>query len=748
MRRLADEPWPAGPGAAPDAAPPAGLVAALERRLEAEGERRFLFAPALIGCGILVFFALRHDPAPEAVALGALASGLLALKLVPGSLARHAAAMLCLVLLGMLAATVRTGLVDAPVFAGEPRVREVSGLVERIERDPASGDRVTLAVRSIAGVAPDAAPRRVTFRSRVREASYEIGDTVAVRAVLMPPPDAARPGGFDFARQAFFAGIGARGYAVSAPVAVDAPPSGLLTRLAIGVERVREAIGGRIRAAMSPEAGAIATALVTGQRSGIGEETQDALRAAGLAHILAISGLHMMLVVGAIFSAVRYGAALVPEIALTRPVKKWAAAAALVGGTAYLLISGMSVATQRAYIMALVVLLAVLADRPAITMRNVALAALAILLLRPEAVVSAGFQMSFAATIALVAAYEALRRRPGREARGERPRRRGGTVGRYVLGLLLTSFVAGAATGPFAAYHFHRVATYGLLGNLLAMPIFGMVVMPAGLAGVLLMPLGLEGPFLWVMGQGIEAILKISRWVAGLEGATGIVPAVGPQSLAAVAFGALWLALWRTGWRWLGAGAIAIGVAMAALAEAPDAYVDRSGRLVALREAHGVTTVGGRGAAYEREQWLLSWGMRTDHPVRSAPCDDLACHDKDGAIRTSRVAHSAAFAEDCALADLVLAAPAAPAWCGERALVLDGETLEKAGAVAIYRAAGEPLALRIETASGRTGARPWNWRWRAHGPPGVPARWERRPRGRAPEEAAHPSAAVGALGGN
>lgn len=561
----------------------------------------------------------------------------------------------------------------------------------------------------------------------MRGAVHEPETTVRVRAVLLPPPDAARPGGFDYSRQAFFMGIGGTGYAVARPERLDAPAPGLTARLAARVERLRDTIGRRIREAMGPEAGGLATALVTGQRGHIPEETEETLRAAGLAHILAISGLHMMLVVGAIFAGIRYGAALVPEVALTRPVKKWAAAAALLGGTAYLVLSGASIATQRAWVMATVLLVAVLADRPAITMRNVAIAAFLIILMRPEAVVSAGFQMSFAATVALVAAYEGLRLRRG----GEETRRSTGSrtvlgyIAVYVGGLLLTSLVAGAATAPFAAYHFHRIATYGLLGNLLAMPVFSLVVMPMGLFAVLAMPFGLEAPFLAVMEVAIRAILAAAGAVAGLDGAVRHVPAFHAGALAAMTLGAAWLAVWRTGWRWLGGAALAAGIGLATLPTAPDAVVSRSGRDAALNEGGRVTLVGRRGSDYEREHWLAAWGLPPDAGTGRAACDGLACYHAGGPMTVSIVSEADAFAEDCDLATVLVAQTAPPAWCGERALVIGPGALERGGAVSIRLREGPSgrRELRLDTASGATGPRPWNWRWRRHGPPDLPESW-------------------------
>jgi competence protein ComEC len=406
---------------------------------------------------------------------------------------------------------------------------------------------------------------------------------VRLAAVLLPPPDATHPGGFDYARQVWFERIGAVGFAVSAPELLPPPAEPSLgVRLAMSVELVRAVVAERIESRIAGEAGGIAAALVTGYRGGIPDDAQEALRVAGLAHILAISGLHMMLVVGTLFWGVRALLALSPGLALTRPIKKWAAAVALVGGAAYLVLSGGAIATQRAFIMAAIMMVAILVDRPAITLRNIAIAAMVVLVLTPEALLSASFQMSFAATIALVAGYEALRER-------RTPQRwRAGLVAmlrrhvwQYVFALVMTALIAGFATAPYAAFHFNRVAVYGLIGNVGAMPLVGTLIMPPGLIAMCLMPFGLDGPFLWLMGQGIDMVLAVARAVAGLEGAVAVTPAFSLWSLGLMTLGGLWLALWRGRWRCWGLAGLAAGFLLAPLAPQSDLYISRDAGMVA-----------------------------------------------------------------------------------------------------------------------------------------------------------------------
>jgi ComEC/Rec2-related protein len=264
---------------------------------------------------------------------------------------------------------------------------------------------------------------------------------------------------------------------------------------ALWLTRLRLAIAEGIRARLPGETGGFVAAILTGDRSGVGRETTEALRQSNLAHLLAISGLHMGLLTAVVYGALRAAMALFPLLALHLPIRKLAAGGALAAATFYLMLSGGNVATQRAFVMAAVMLGAILLDRRALSLRSVALAAILILLWRPEALLSPGFQMSFAATVALVAVFQTLRKRRARMMAARRPwaeRRRlpGWLTG--LGGIALCSLVAGLATAPVAAAHFHRMAEYGLLANLLSMPLMGTVVMPGAVIAAALWPVGLR----------------------------------------------------------------------------------------------------------------------------------------------------------------------------------------------------------------------------------------------------------------
>ncbi|MHC2737622.1 ComEC/Rec2-related protein [Bradyrhizobium liaoningense] len=402
-------------------------------------------------------------------------------------------------------------------------IRERTDLVLRVsameaQRSDVKLDRVRLSVRK--GTAP------------------EVGSFVQLKARLLPPISPVRPGSYDFSRDMFFQGIGASGFVMGAITAAPPPDAvGSRLRYAAFMQGLRDAIDARIRATLEGDNRAIATALLTGRRDAITAPVNDAMFVSGLGHVLSISGYHMAVVAGVVFFAVRALLALIPGLAAGFAIKKWSAAAALVAAAFYLLLSGAEVATQRSFFMTAVVLIAVMVDRRAITFRTLAVAALIVLAVAPEALVHPSFQMSFAATLGLVALVQIgmpnLLASPDHSATA----RIALWGGREIAMLFLASLIAGLATTPYAAFHFHRVTPYGVLANLGAMPVVSALVMPAGLLGLLAAPFGLDGAFWWLMGIGIEWMVAVSRWVAALPGAVGRIPAFGIAPLIAASLG-------------------------------------------------------------------------------------------------------------------------------------------------------------------------------------------------------------------
>ncbi|SMF69931.1 competence protein ComEC [Tistlia consotensis] len=682
-----------------------------------------LWLPVLLGAGIALYFALPLEPPRW---LAPLVVGLLGLPLLllwrrawigPLLLAALAAA------LGFQLAQLRSLAVAAPVLQQELGPVRLQATVERVERD-GEGRRLWLGEARIGRLPGAATPERLRVSLRGLEPEVGPGDRIALLAILRPPPGPATPGAYDFARRAWFLRLGAVGFALGklerlAPAAGGEP--GLGARLTRWRDGLRQAIAERALAVLPDRRGAVAAALTVGERGAISEPDLAALRNSGLAHLLAISGLHLGLAAGAVFFALRAGLAAVPALALTRPIKKWAAAAALAAAFGYLQLAGASVTAQRAFVMVGLVLLAVLLDRTALTLRLVAWAAAAVLLLAPESLVSASFQLSFAAVVALVAAWE-LWRGWRERGRGLRALARGESLWLrplgYLAALAFTSLIAGLATAPFAAYHFNRLALYGLVANLLAVPVAAFLVMPAALLALLAMPVGLDAPFLWLLGEGIRAILWVAGMVAGWPSAVALVPAMPGWGLAAVALGGLWLCLWKPpALRLLGLPLLLLGLASPWTRRPPDLLVAEDGRLVAVRGAGGgLALSSGRRARFVAEQWLrraaLDEGLDWPDAGASVPdwlrCDGYGCLYETRWGRIALPEDAMALLEDCRAARVIVTTLSVPRACGQGPpapqLIVDRWRLWREGGQAIRLSAA---GISVETTREARGERPW-----------------------------------------
>jgi competence protein ComEC len=694
----------------------------LAQAIEEERSRWFNWLPVVLGAGIGFYFLLPWEP-PLSAALGvfvaAAASRLINLGGGPALFCSVLAALSA----GFTLAKLRSEWVAAPLLEKSYRAVEVRGRVEQIELRPGRGERITLRLDRLGDLQSAELPRRARIRTLAVTPGLLPGDTIEFKARLAPPAEPVLPGGFNFARAAWFQEIGAVGFALQPPrvVTEEAHASRSISWRA-RVERLRQTISSRVRQVLPGETGAIAVALITGERGGVSEDTSDAFRNSGLFHILSISGLHMVVMAGAVFYAVRLILALFPPIALRYPIKKWGAAGALIAASLYLLVSGAAFATQRSYLMITIMFFAILIDRSAIAMRNVALAALVILALFPESLLDAGFQMSFAAVIGLVAVYEWMRDRLSFQT-GEkssifiRPLF-------FFGGILLTTLVAGVAVAPFAAYHFHTSQQFALIANLFAIPICNFVVMPAALLTFVLMPLGLEAAPLAIMGQGIEVVMRCAYWAASLPGAVVHVAQIPFLSFLLIAGGGLWLALWHGRWRFAGIAISAIGMASAPLLYSPpDVLIGRGGELVAVRGENGqLAAIAPRASDFELSRWLEQDGDgRSPSAAKSSKsfrCDHVGCHIRTRAGILAVSKHPASLDDDCGAAAILIAAYYVPQGCHGPRAILDDKQLKAGGTHALRLA--EDGSIELVTVLAEHGERPWVRKPRFGTKPGVP----------------------------
>ena len=571
-------------------------VSYLLNALVAQRGHLFPWLPVLFGAGIGLFFLLRVEPGSAAlVSLGLVAAGLVAAARWAGPRISLLFVAAFLVVAGFLAAEFRSYSVAAPQL-GFRYYGPIEGRVISIDRSQSDKLRLTLDQVRLAGMRPGTTPWRVRVSLHGDQSGFAAapGMTVMLTGHLSAPQGPVEPGGFDFRRMAWFRGLGAVGYTRTPVLALENPAGGSLW-----LYRKRMQISAALQAAIPGDPGAFAAAILTGDRSAMDRSTLVALRASNLAHLLAISGLHMGLLTGFVFAMVRFGLALIPWVALRWPVRKIAAVLALAAGAAYLAMSGGNVATERAFVMVAVMLVAVLLGRRAITLRAVALAALIVLIRRPEALTGPGFQMSFAATTALVAVFGAMRGWTGWSL----PK-----ILRPVAAVAISSAVAGAATAPFAAAHFNQISHYGLLANLLSVPVMGTVVIPAAVLSALLYPFGLASAGLAIMHAGIRWILMVAEWVSGLDGAVSYVSEPSALVLPILSIGALWLILWQGRARWAGPFVVIGAFVIWGVSARPPLLISQNGGLIGLMGAQGRALSKPRGAGFAARSWLENDG--------------------------------------------------------------------------------------------------------------------------------------------
>ena len=653
--------------------------AALSRLIEAEidARRPFLWLAPLAILGVLLYFAAEREPALWAgPSLVIVSTGFLIAKRPDHRGLRAVLLTVAAIGLGFSSGTLRTWLKAAPILS-ETRIGPFEAVIETIDAS-ATGARLQLRLKRFRGQT-DQVPMRIraTLAGPVHLAP---GDRIGGMIRLQPPPFPARPGGYDFARDAYFARIGAVGSIlgrVSTLSRMESLPMAL--EFTTRVDQARIALSERIHASIGGQSGAVAAALFTGKRGYITDQTNDELRAAGIYHVVSISGLHMVLIAGLVYTIIRSFLTAVPGLALRRPIKSWAAAVAMAFACAYDVFAGSEVATERSLIMILILFGAILVGRQALSMRNLALAALVIVVLEPESVLGPSFQMSFAAVAALVAAFERgpgapraplVKGRPPSEAP---PPSLFGRISGWLLNhartVALTTFVCEAATSSFSAFHFQRIQPLGIIGNALTIPLVEGLAMPIGCLGVLAMPFGLDGPLWRLMGVFVGIMLRVSALVASIPFATHALPAISLASVLYLAFGLVWLVLWSTPLRLAGVVPLLVGLGLAIGGSRADIVIARSGDGLAARGGDGRLAVMGKGtSAFVVGQWLAADGdmrLPADPSLRGgALCNGTGCVFRltDGAPLYLSYAE-VDLKEDCAAAKVLVTPLAAPEPC-------------------------------------------------------------------------------------
>ncbi len=683
---------------------------------EVEERRLSLWIAVAAIAGVSLYFAADREPPLWFSTSIAAASAVFAYALRYRVFAFAALISLAALSAGFCSAGWRTARVATPML-DHIRIVKFKGYVEEVDLRPI-GARMVVSVDDPGDMPRSIAPRRV--RVTMREApEAAAGDYVELTARLLPPSHAVLPGGYDFARDAFFSGVGAvgstLGEVVKTPASGKAPMG---VRFYAAIDHLRNALALRVNAIIGSDEGAIAAAMVTGKRDFLSDNAKDLIREAGIFHIITISGLQMTLVAGIFFWTARRLLALSPTLALHYPIKKWAAVIAMVGAIAYDLCTGSRVGTERALFMTLIVLGAVIVDRRALTMRNLALAVLTVVALEPEAVLGVSFQLSFAAVGALIAVLEARLDRLEPEddpfAATKPALIKGGLLVHLIekpLALIVATCFATSATASFMAYHFHDLSPYVLIGNPLTLTIIEFFAVPGALIGTALYPLGLDAPVWLYVGLGIKFILWAARHIAEAPGSTLHLRAFAPFALPFLSLAVASVLIWRS-WimRATAIPFLIVGLYGAANGPRYDVIVSPDGGQAAIRDADGaLTVIGKRFNAYAASQWLAADGDGRDAEKARAtdqPCDRLGC---TGALAQGLslavIEDRLAFDEDCQRALVILTRLTAPPGC-KATLLLDERRLAWTGAVGLTIDESGQVAMTADRSPDQD--RPWS----------------------------------------
>ena len=565
--------------------------------------RWFLWWPVGLGLGISLYFCLSFEPSLFIVLL------LFSISLsgaIGSFIYRHeypVPYLLSMIILsfntGFTSAKIRTDWLGTPFLLTKLDPVEIEGRIVDIEEQP-KRRRFTLDHPSLSeDIVPLHKVRLTMALSKPLEAT--IGDHVTVTATLLPLSDPVSLDGYNFRRQAYFLGIGATGR-VKGPIQITKHKDKILW-----LSKKRLHLTTTIRQHLPGPAGQIAAALITGDRSGIPPPIRQAFADAGLAHILAISGLHLTLVAGLIFLIFRRGLALFPYLAENYPIKKWSAVLVIFSTFTYLSISGFGIPGQRAFVMISIVMLGILLDRNALSMRLVAIAATLILLIRPESLLSASFQLSFAAVTGLIASYEG----------GWKPLRHwsleGGTFRKlipYAAGLIATTLIATLATTPYTLAIFNRITLQTILGNFIAIPLTTLLIMPAATLSVFTLPFGGFAPVFQILSFGLEKLIEIAQMVSTWPGAAILIPTPPSAFVALITFGGLWICIWRNSWRWGGLIPCVVGCISLVFQNSATIYAAGDGSIIAYRSKDTLYVSNLKRGSFFADQWMKELGLK------------------------------------------------------------------------------------------------------------------------------------------
>ena len=526
------------------------------------------FVPVGIGVGVGIYFSLSNEPL---FSLNICTVILLLLLTIFCKSHRWACGILLTISIGFFAGQLRTKTVNTFMLSHKfDKPINISATVETCEKTEKG---MTFIVNDVHRQSkyPSSINKinklHLTWRGKkalASEKDYQPGDKVSFCVVLSPLTSRAFPQGYDFKKQFYFKGIGARGFITKEPKILERCKQ---TSFQVFIERLRHGINKKIESQLSGDVAAISKALTTGSKTSIPQKVRDSFARSGIAHILAISGLHMGIIGFFVFWLCRL--LLCCAIGRYYNVKKIAAVISWLVVLFYLFISGCSVPSMRAFIMHTLVICAILLNRTALTMRAVAVAATVIILCSPEVILFPSFQMSFGAVIALVAFYE--------RAWDFSP------VFKMFSNVVMTTVIASIPTALFSMYAFNQLTLNSVLANIVAVPLMTFFIMPIALTALFLMIFNCAQPLIILFGYGVDVLIKIADYISQLPGSFFIMHTPSVTVMITIVLSGLILTLLHHKIRLVGLGGIACGLLIYAFEPLPDIFVSQDTKVIGIR---------------------------------------------------------------------------------------------------------------------------------------------------------------------
>lgn len=651
-----------------------------------------LWIPVFFAMGIAFYFSLTVEPS---VWCGWAGVGffIFALFITRLQVWRLALLGFAFVILGFSIVLLRTHFLGTEMLNYALPTLLLEGSVSQVEQKPTKNGTLyqRLLLEDLKAPTYEKLPQKIRLSLKGKRERLWPGERIRILAKLQPIGDPTVPRGFDFRRQAYFNGIGATGFALSSPIVLSSSSS-FFTDL----EKKREKVTAFFIHNMTPPLGAIAAALITGDKAAIPETIREDFINSGLAHILAISGLHLSIIAGVVFLVIRRGISLIPSLNLVYNSKKIAAVGTILMSFVYLSLSGLGIPAQRSFVMISLVMGAILINRTALSMRTVAFAAFMVLLILPESLLGPSFQLSFAAVISLIAGYETWKNPLAHWRIG------GGRIRSFIVyggGLVFTSLLATLATLPFTIYLFHRFSFHAIEANLVAVPLTSLVIMPSALLTCLLTPLDLGAWPLWVFEKSLGLLIKIAATVAAWPGANISVSHPPLFSFIFMILGALWLCLWQQNWRKWGLFPIAIGLLGMIWREPPHLLIDGQGKLVGLYDNKILYVSSTRKGKFTAESWQQFVAAQEIKPLT---CSEGICKTVFHNIPVL-ISHRQDH-QPCEKGAILVRLEPSKSSCPTAYLILDWYDLWRHGAHALWI---NSSGIYMEKVNRIQGSRPW-----------------------------------------